>query len=88
MAKEIFIAVTNFKDIYRREPVRDKSFVMPFGKWQGIEIGEVMQDDPDYLMWLVENTDFDIHADLMDEMETTLDHWRELEGHNYPEFWK
>lgn len=59
----------NFKDVYKREPIRDKTFVMPFGKYRGETIGDLMLDDPWYVLWLVEHTDFDIHADLADELE-------------------
>lgn len=51
-----------------REPIRDKKFVMPFGKYKGESIADVMEMDPNYLLWAHENTDFELHADLYDEI--------------------
>lgn len=57
----------------RREPVRDRDFVMPFGKYKGETIGDLIFDDPGYLEWLHKNTDFELHADLLDEVETSYE---------------
>lgn len=63
-------------DMPRREPIRDRDFVMPFGKFQGISIGDLIHAKPDYLLWLHNNTDFELHADLLDEIEEAMTTWK------------
>lgn len=29
--------------------------VMPFGKYKGIEIEEIFEDDPEYMVWATQN---------------------------------
>ncbi len=57
----------------RREPIRDRNFVMPFGKYKGESIADLLFDDPAYLEWLHKNTDFELHADLLDEVQTSYE---------------
>jgi hypothetical protein len=52
--------------IAHKEPIRDTSFVLPFGRWKGHTIKDVLFEDPHYLTWLAENTDLDLHADILD----------------------
>lgn len=61
----------SLKDIYNisTEPIRDKDFVMPFGRHKGLTLGEVMTGDPGWLMWLHNHTDLELHADIIDELE-------------------
>tara|TARA_Y100000034_G_scaffold29728_1_gene36201 strand:+ start:70126 stop:70329 length:204 start_codon:yes stop_codon:yes gene_type:complete len=54
---------------------------IPFGKYYGKTIDEVLGDDPSYLVWLDENTDFDVpeyalenaYEYIEDSMEPDLD---------------
>ena len=41
---------------------------MPFGKYKGFAIADILVGDPRYLLWLHENTDFELHADIFDEV--------------------
>lgn len=61
----------SFKEIYRQEPIRDKGFVMPFGRHKGLTLGECMTGDPGWLMWLHNHTDLELHSDIIDELEDT-----------------
>lgn len=58
--------------IAQKEPIRDTSFVLPFGRWKGHTIADVLIEDPHYLTWLAENTDLDIHADILEEVEKSF----------------
>jgi hypothetical protein len=57
----------------RREPIRSHSFTFKSGKYAGYSIGDLMMDDPGYILWLHHNTDFELHADLLDELETSFE---------------
>jgi uncharacterized protein (DUF3820 family) len=35
---------------------------MPFGKLKGIQLGEIIKDNPEYIVWLAENCD--LHGEL------------------------
>jgi len=61
------------KDIYNitpRETIRDRNWIMPFGKFKGTALSEIIENDPQYIEWLVSNTDLDFHSDIMDEVES------------------
>jgi len=53
----------------RKEPVSDQNYKMQFGKYSGTSIKEILEHDPTYLKWLHENTDFELHADLLELAE-------------------
>lgn len=53
----------------RRETISDRKHVMTFGKFKGETVQDILDNDPQYLCWLVEHTDFDLHADLLEEAE-------------------
>lgn len=59
--------MTSFKDIYQTT-IRDRDTKMPFGKYKGLPIHEVMANDPDYLVFMQQNGALDVHSDLWDEM--------------------
>lgn len=59
----------SFKDIYKREPIRDRNFVMPFGKYEGRTLEFVMEHDPQYILWLQSGNGIEFHSDIMDEIE-------------------
>ncbi|MGYP001338022402 len=63
------------KDIYniKRETIRDRNWVMPFGKFKGLALSEIIENDPQYLVWLVDNTDLDFHSEIMDEAQLGAD---------------
>jgi hypothetical protein len=56
------------------EPIRDREWVFPWGKWRGTSLDEVITDDPDYILWLQSNTDMDFHADIIDECKR-VEYW-------------
>lgn len=61
---------------FQREPIRDPKHVMRFGKYKDLAIDEIMEVDPKYLLWLHDNTDFELHADLYDEIHDCVSTWR------------
>lgn len=63
-------------ELPKREPIRDKDFLMPFGKYKDISIGDLIYAKPGYLLWLHNNTDFELHADLLDEVEKAMTTWK------------
>lgn len=62
------------------EPIRDPNWKLPFGRWKGFAISEVMEHDAGYVLWLIDNTDIDLHADLL---ETARDRERLAEARLY-----
>ncbi len=63
----------SFRDIYKREPIRDLKWIIPFGKWQGTALEDVIEHDSQYIVWLLNNTDLDFHADILDLAERTVE---------------
>lgn len=51
------------------EPIRDKDWIMPFGRYRGESLGDMMQAVPQYIQWLQDNTDLDFHSDIFREIE-------------------
>lgn len=53
------------------EPIRDKDHVIDFGKKHlGRTVGELMIEDPDYLLYCHEHmSTFELHADLHDQID-------------------
>lgn len=70
------------------EPIRDRDYVMPFGKHKGETIRDIIECDAQYLMWLhnQEGFDFELHADLVDDCEAVIysapadERWRRKVG--------
>jgi len=56
-------------EIYRREPIRDPNWTFPFGKYRGTKISEVLACDYQYVVWLMGSSDFDVHCDLLEDIE-------------------
>lgn len=57
------------KDIYQRpQTIRDRNWLMPFGKHKGTPLSELIEHEPNYVEWLQQNTDLDFHSDIMDEV--------------------
>ena len=42
---------------------------MPFGKYKGELIGTVIEDDPKYIRWALDNTDFDLTKEAKEYLE-------------------
>ena len=42
---------------------------LPFGKYKGTEIEEVLSDDPSYLKWMAENTDIKFDDEVLEKVE-------------------
>ena len=57
----------------KHEPVRDRNFVMPFGKHKGETIGDLIIHAPQYLEWLHYKTDFELDHVLLDEVEQSYE---------------
>jgi hypothetical protein len=55
------------KEIYgiKNKIVDDMDFIMPFGKYKGMTIDDILADDAGYLLWLHNNTDFELSAELL-----------------------
>lgn len=58
----------------KREPISDRKHVLTFGKYQGDTIDDVLLDDPGYLVWLHNNTDFELNDVLLDAAEALPQH--------------
>lgn len=54
------------------EVIRDPNWTFPWGKWKGETLCEVLWCDPGYIEWLMANTDFDVHQDLLDTVDERL----------------
>jgi len=59
----------NYKDIYRRPPVSDKDWIVPFGKHKGLTIEELMDADPQYLEWAISKDMIELDHILLDLFE-------------------
>lgn len=42
---------------------------MPFGKYRGETIQDILDVDPNYLVWVHNNTDFELGYELLEEAE-------------------
>jgi hypothetical protein len=50
-------------------PALTVEHIMPFGKHKGETIGNLLEDNPNYMFWLRANTDINLH----DDIHATLD---------------
>jgi uncharacterized protein (DUF3820 family) len=46
---------------------------MPFGKYKGETIADLLFNDPAYLEWLHKNTDFELDHVLLDEVQISYE---------------
>jgi uncharacterized protein (DUF3820 family) len=53
----------------KHEMVTDIKAVLAFGKYKGESLQEIIDNDPQYLLWLHNNTDFELSAELLDLVE-------------------
>lgn len=58
----------------KRNIVTDRNTVLTFGKWKGASIDELLLDDPQYLVWLHNNTEFELGHELLEEAEAGPSH--------------
>lgn len=54
---------------FKEEPIRDKTWVFPFGKYRGFSLDDVIYADPLYVLWAARNTTLDFHSSIIDEIE-------------------
>jgi hypothetical protein len=47
---------------------------MTFGKFEGETVQDILDNDPGYIVWLQENTDYDFHHTILDEAEAGPQH--------------
>ena len=57
----------------RPQPISDRNHVLTFGKYKGESIADLLETNPQYLIWLHENSDyFELSSDLFDEVEYAI----------------
>jgi hypothetical protein len=60
----------------RKQPTTDRNYAFRGGKHQGHTIAELLDADPQYLLWLHHNTDFELSAALLEEAEAQSSEWK------------
>jgi hypothetical protein len=58
------------------ETISDTSFVMPWGKYRGQSIQNLLENDPRYLAWVATSTTLDFSYDLQETIEDAVQRWR------------
>ena len=58
---------------FRNETITDTSFVMPFGKYKGMTIADLLEHDPYYLFWISENTSLDLDHSILDDIGVSFE---------------
>lgn len=73
---EVINADTKFKSITEtQERVYDPKHMdsyMPFGKYQGIRIDELIERDPKYVKWAIDNLNFSIDEECQEFLQEML----------------
>ena len=73
---EVINADTKFKSITETaERVYDPKHMdsyMPFGKYQGIRIDELIERDPKYIKWAIDNLNFSIDEECQEFLQELL----------------
>jgi hypothetical protein len=55
---------------HKPSPITDRNAVLTFGKYKGYSIADIMFDDPQYLSWLHNNSEFfELGYELLEEAE-------------------
>ncbi len=49
--------------------VTDRKHVMTFGKYRGVVLADILEAEPQYIVWLSKNTDIDFHHTILEEAE-------------------
>lgn len=65
--------------------ITQRDTVLRFGRYKGLTIGEVLKEDPAYLVWAAANVSgFDLHHDLLSEAELDQpDTWEQLSEYHW-----
>ena len=58
----------DFRKVYR-QTITDREWKLPFGKWKGTSIGELIDIAPEYIEWLISKDMIDLDHKLLDELE-------------------
>lgn len=68
--KELIYNDTRIKSMYdiNEKVYEPKHFnnIMPFGKYKGKLIGDIIQEDPNYLLWCCKNLSFELDEECLD----------------------
>ena len=71
--KELLENATSFKSMteINEKTYEPKHFnsVMPFGKYKGQLVGDIIRDDPNYLLWCIDNLSFEIDEECQELLE-------------------
>ena len=71
--KELLENATSFKSMteINEKTYEPKHFnsVMPFGKYKGQLVGDIIRDDPSYLLWCIGNLSFEIDEECQELLE-------------------
>lgn len=59
----------NYKEVYRRPPITDPKWTLPFGKHKGKTIEWLMDYDPQYLQWALDKEMLELDHILQDTFE-------------------
>lgn len=54
-------------DVYKRPPVSDRDWAIPFGKFKGKSLAWLMDAEPDYLLWATSHDLFELSSELWTE---------------------
>jgi len=66
----------NFRDIYKTV-ITDRDHVLGFGRFKGKSIKWLMDAEPEYLVWCIENDVLHLSVGLRDEFEQ-MNPWVQL----------
>lgn len=66
----------NFRDVYKTV-ISDRDTVLAFGKFKGKSIAWLMDAEPDYLAWCIENEALHLSVGLREEFEQ-MNPWIQL----------
>lgn len=59
---------------HKPQTISDRKYVLPFGKFKGETVQDVLDNDPRYLCWLQENTDMDFSWDILEKAQEGPQH--------------
>ena len=66
----------NYRDVYKTV-ISDRDTVLAFGKFKGKSIAWLMDAEPDYLAWCIENEVLHLSIGLREEFEQ-MNPWMQL----------
>ncbi len=59
----------NYREVYKRPPITSRGWTFPFGKHKGSTIADVMDADPQYILFCLEHEIITLDHALLDEFE-------------------